>query len=172
MVRTEFSAARGSTLVYFLGIGALALICGLGAAVFWSNSIVSGALLVPCAACLFGASILAYRLTARPVMLRISHEGIYLKRLGVTFPWEALARIERMDWQGTPLFALIRTDAPHPVFEERTVLLGAALNARLGLPDLAIQMSHYDGTAEDFEAAVRAAGGTAIQDSASEPVGA
>lgn len=165
---TEFRASPRKTLPIFLVLLAAMASFAFGAASTWSNPLVSGALLVPAALCLIGAGILGYRLLARPVMLRIGPEGIYMKRLGVTLPWDALARIERTDWQGQLLFALIPAEGDHPVLEERTLLLGAALNKRLSLPDLAVQMAYYDGTPEAFETAIKAAGGPEIVDAAGQ----
>jgi len=129
----------------------------------WENALISGALMVLTALLGFAGMVLAYRLVLRPVMLRVGPDGIYLKRLGVTVPWEAIERIERFTWhQKEELFELVEAESQHPVFDERSLLLGAAMNQKIGLPPLAIQMAQYSGTADDFEAAVRAAGGPEI----------
>jgi len=163
METREFSASVSKTLPpFFLVLGA-AVACGVLAWLAWDNALISGALMVVTAVLCLAAAILAYRLLFRPVMLRVGPEGIYLKRLGVTLPWAAIGRIERFTISsGDTLFELVETDAQHPVFDERTVLLGAAMNHRLGLPALCVQMGQYTGTPEDFEAAVRAAGGPEI----------
>ena len=162
MLTTEFSASASKTFPLFLLMAALTAAFGIAAASTWSNAWISGALLVPAALCFIGVLILGYRLLARPVMLRVGPDGVFLKRLGVTLPWQALARIERIDWQGETLFALIPAEERHPVLDENSVLLGAALNERLGLPALVVQMSQYRGRLEDFETAVHAAGGPPI----------
>jgi len=142
---------------------AAALASGVLTWLSWKNALLSGALIVFTALLVFAALVLAYRLVLRPVMLRVGPDGIYIKRLGVTVPWEAIERIERFTWrQKEELFELVETESQHPIFDERSVLLGAAMNQKIGLPPLAIQMAQYSGRAEDFEAAVRAAGGPEI----------
>ena len=162
METREFTASFGKTLVPFLGLAAAAIAGGGLTFLAWDNAPLSGALIVLTALLALGALILAYRLAFRPVMLRVGPDGLYLKRLGVTLPWEAIGRIERFTWRGETLFELIETEAQHPVFDERALLLGAALNRKIGLPPLAVQMTQYSGSPEDFEAAVRAAGGPEI----------
>lgn len=164
MQTTEFTASAGKTLPPFLLMTALAVGLAIAAAANWASFLVAGILLVPAALCLLAAVILGYRILMRPVMLRVGPDGLFMKRLSVTIPWDALSRIERTSWKGNPLFALVPAKPRHPVLEERTVLLGAAMNHRLGLPDHVVQMEHYNGSAADFESAVRAAGGPVITD--------
>lgn len=130
----------------------------------WENSLISGALLLPALLCLVAVGILTYRMVLRPVMIRIGPDGLYMKRLGTVIPWEAIARIERVPHAREVLLSIIETDAGHPVFDERPLLLGAALNEKAGLPALAVAMSQYDGTPEAFEAAVRAVSDVAFVD--------
>ncbi len=166
MQTTEFTASAGKTLPPFFLMTALTAGIAVAAMVTWANFLVAGILLVPAALCLLGAAILAYRILLRPVMLRVGPGGLFMKRLSVTIPWEALSRIERRSWKGNPVFALIPAEPRHPALEERTVLLAAAMNQRVGLPDHVVQMEQYDGSPVDFETAVHAAGGPVITDAA------
>ncbi len=164
METREFTASTRKTLPPFAMLFAAALASGALIWLSWENALISGALMVLTALLVLAALVLAYRLVLRPVMLRVGPDGIYIKRLGVTVPWEAIERIERFTWhQKEELFELVETEIQHPVFDERSVLLGAAMNQKIGLPPLAIQMAQYSGTAADFEAAVRAAGGPEIR---------
>ena len=158
MTTTRFSASLVRTLPVFA-----VMLAGFAATAFlvaanWDNWLLSGALILPALLLALASAILAYRLIARPVMLEVNPEGIFIKRLGVTLPWDAIAAIEPFDWRGQALFRLVPAEPPHPVLTERTVLLGAALNARLGLPELVVQMPETSGTALDFVQAVRLAG--------------
>lgn len=166
MQTTEFTASAGKTLPPFFIMVLLAALFGAGAFLSWSNALIAGALIVPTLLGLLGALILGYRILLRPVMLRVGPDGLFMKRLSVTIPWEALSRIERTYWKDKLLFALIPAETRHPALEERTVLLNAAMNRGLGLPDYVVQMDHYSGTAADFESAVRAAGGPVVTDPA------
>lgn len=164
MQTTEFTASAGKTLPPFFLMTALTAGFVMAAAAAWANFLVAGILLVPAGLCLLGAVILGYRILLRPVMLRVGPDGLFMKRLSVTIPWEALSRIERTSWKGNPIYALIPAEPRHPALEERTVLLGAAMNHRLGLPDHVVQMEQYSGSPVDFEDAVRAVDGPVIVD--------
>ncbi|MEM1150952.1 MAG: hypothetical protein AAGI03_10385 [Pseudomonadota bacterium] len=162
METREFSASVAKTLPVFLALAVTALASAGGTILFWDDALVSGALIAVTALLGLGVVILGYRLMVRPVMLRVGPDGIYLKRLGVTLPWVAIGRIERLTWHGETLFELVEAETQHPIFDERALLLGAAMNEKLGLPPLVVQMAQYTGTPDDFEAAVRAASGRVI----------
>lgn len=155
---TSFSAAPATTAGLFAALFVAAVLFAWGAQALWQNVLIAGLLLAPALLCGLGAAILAYRLVVRPTMLRVGPDGIFIKRLAVTIPWQALARVERIERNGETLFSLIEAEGGHPVFDERGLLLGAALNQKAGLPPLAVTMTAYDGTPEQFEAAVRAQG--------------
>ncbi|MEL6567143.1 MAG: hypothetical protein AAFQ22_01915 [Pseudomonadota bacterium] len=163
MSTREFTASVSKTLKPFVLLLCASIACGGLTWLSWDNALISGALTVFTGLLVFGSLILAYRLLFRPVMLRIGPEGLYLKRLGVTVPWDAIGRIERFTWNGSDtLFELVEAEGQHPIFDERALILGAAMNQKIGLPPLSVQMGQYSGTPEDFEAAVRAAGGPEI----------
>lgn len=158
MSARDFPASVPKTLVPFGAVVGLTAGCAAIMVWTWDIFLIAGLFLVLMLAFAFAGAILAYRLIARPTMLRVDAAGIYMKRLGVTIPWEALARIERVNWNGEVLFALVEREGGHPVFDERALLLGAAMNEKAGLPPLAISMAQYAGTVEDFEATVVAVG--------------
>jgi len=136
---------------------AIAFGCSALALLSWENAWLSGALLLPVLLALFAIGILLYRLVMRPVMVRIGPDGLYLMRLSTTIPWEAISRIERIPHAKETLFSIIEVETGHPIFDERPLLLGAALNEKVGLPPISVAMSQYDGTPDAFEAAVKAA---------------
>lgn len=154
----SFQPAIGQTALVFAGAGGF-FFALLGAS--WAirgNALLAGVLIVLAVLAGLVAAIMGYRLVMRPTMIAVSEEGIFMKRLGVTLPWEAIGAILRRTHEGGDLIELRPAEGRHLVFEERTVLLGMALNERAGLPPLAIAMSQYSGTVEDFEAAVLAFG--------------
>lgn len=163
-MRREFSASPGKTAGPLLAMRVIAGLFGLAAAAFWQNWLLAGLFMAVTLLCSLAAGVLAYRILARPVMLRIDESGIFMKRLAVTVPWQALSHVERIDLDGETVHALVETEGGHPVFAERGLMVGAALNARAGLPPLAVTMSTYDGTPDEFEAAVAAIGGLQIVD--------
>ncbi len=142
--------------------------CGAGlAAVAWASSstwLRSGALLFGAVFCAAITAVLLYRLAAEPVLVRIDDGGIYLKRLGVAVPWEALDRVERFTKDGEEMVELVERVGGHPVFETRSLALGAAANALAGLPPLCENLSGTDGTPDMFAAAVEAVGRVPLTD--------
>jgi len=150
----ELRASRARTLGPFLLMAVLSAGFAGATVMTWQRWWLAGILLFLALACASGAGILGWRILARPVMVRIGPEGIFLKRLAVTIPWAALARIERREIAGETVFALIEAPEGHPVFDERGLLLGAALNEKAGLPPLAISMAHHDATPDAFADAV------------------
>ena len=138
---------------------------------YWEILPVAGLMIALALVTALGAVILAYRIVSRPVMLRVDGEGIYLARLAVTIPWQALARIERVSVRGETVHSLVEAEGGHPVFDERGLILGAAMNQRLGMPPLSISMSTLDGSAEALEAAILGFGQVPIVD-APEAAGA
>lgn len=161
-----FHADRRQSGVLFAVAAALTLgACGLGvrlAADWWLAGLAWFLALV------FGsaAAILLYRLLAHPVMVRVSGEGVFIRRLGVTLPWAAIDHVERRNMRGQPLLAITETPAGHPVFDEQTVILGAALNEKAGLPPLAISGTGLDGSVDDIAAAMVRIGGVTVRDQA------
>ena len=158
------SASRGKTLWPMLGLLICAGVFLFAASRYWDFWPIAGVLLALALVMAIGAVILAYRVLSRPVMLRVDADGIYLARLAVTIPWQALARIERVSVRGETVHSLVEAEGGHPVFDERGLLLGAAVNQRLGLPPLAISMSTLDGSAEALEAAILGFGRVPIVD--------
>ena len=164
----EFSASPSSAILPLILTLGVAFIFSALAALNWDNAFLSGIFLLPVLLGLLGTGILLYRIVLRPVMLRVSPEGLYIKRLGTLVPWEAIARIERINFKGDTLFSILETETGHPVFDKQALLLGAAMNLKAGLPPLAIAMSQYNGTPADFEAAVTAASAIDITDGLAE----
>lgn len=154
----EFHASRWKTLPLFAGLlvtaGVSAGLVRLAGEAWLLAGILSLAALITGA----GALVLAYRLVMRPVMLRVDEDGVFFKRLAVTVPWEAIARVETVAFKDRQVFSLVRADGEHAVYLERGVMIGSALNEKLGLPPLAITMDDLVGSEEDFAAAVEVIG--------------
>lgn len=147
-----------------LGLLACAAVFLYAASRYWEFWPVAGLMIAIALVTALGAVILAYRIVSRPVMLRVDADGIFLARLAVTIPWQALARIERVQLRGETVHSLVEAEGGHPVFDERGLLLGAAMNQRLGMPPLSINMSTLDGTPEALEAAILGFGRVPVVD--------
>jgi hypothetical protein len=147
------------------GLVCLALvICGVSTWLIWDqNFIVAGVLLVPCAILAVALGVLIFRLVLRPVMLRLTDKGLYLRRLGTVIPWEALSHIERIDQNGTDLFVLVERAGGDPVFKTGNVAKGAAANDLAGLPALPVSLTGLHIDAEDFAAALESMSGLDIR---------
>jgi len=163
MAGAEFRASRTETA----GLsGLMAALCAASVVVAWitwTAWIWAGIDVFLALAFGFGVAILGYRLVAKPVMVRISADGIYLKRLSTLIPWEAIGRVERVAGPGgKPLLSIRERDTGHPVFDGRPLILGAALNEKAGLPALAISPDGLDGSLEAIIAAIELQGGIEV----------
>lgn len=159
-----FNASAGRTAALIAAMLFVALIAGGLARAYWEAWIVSGVLLSVVIGLSIVVAILAMRLVGRPVMLRVDEAGIWLKRLQLTLPWEALQRVDLVNVHGKTCVALVEREGGHPVFRSRAVLLGAALNEQAGLPALAISMDAYQGSVEELAEAIRAVGRVPVED--------
>ena len=121
----------------------------------WQSVEASGVLLAGVIGALLVLLVITYRMLARPVMFRLDSDGVYIKRLGITVPWEAIDRVESFDYKGHRLFSLIESKQGHEVFQNRRILSGAAINEQLGLPALVISMSGMQMTDEEFSDLLR-----------------
>lgn len=159
-----FHAARGRTAGLIAALLFATFIAVGLARAFWANWLVSGVLLAVVLGLMMVVAVLALRLLGRPVMMRVDETGIWLKRLQLTVPWEALQRVELVSAHGTTLAALVEREDGHPVFRSRPILLGAALNEKAGLPPLAISMDDHEGSIDDLAEAIRAVGRVPVED--------
>lgn len=150
-IRSSFSR----TFQLFVIVMLLAALAGAATVLSWRNVEASGLLLGVVISALFILLVITYRMLARPVMFRLDGDGIFIKRLGIVVPWEALDRVERFDYHGKRLFSLIEGAAGHEVFQNKRIQTGAGINERLGLPALVISMSGMQMTDEEFSDLLR-----------------
>lgn len=158
MTTTTFTPSLATTLTYFAVSLIMTVASATGAVLAAGLPPLAGAAWVLSVIGVVASCVLAYRLIARPVMVSVGPEGLYIRRLGTTLPWESIAQIEAVHFKGSTLFSVVETPDQHPVFDEQSMLLGRALNEKAGLPALAIAMHQYSGTPEAFAAAVTAIG--------------
>jgi len=106
------------------------------------------------------AAVLLVTLITRPVMVRVSTDGIFLQRLNATIPWEALSAIRtfRFRGEGNRMVELVEAEGGHEAFRRASVERGATLSEMAGLPPLMIDFARTEGSAEEFLNAVQAAG--------------
>lgn len=153
-IRSSFSRSFQLFVIVML----FAALTGAATVLSWQSVEASGILLAAVIAALFVLLVVTYRMLARPVMFRLDGDGIYIKRLGLTVPWEALDRVEGFEYQGHQLFSLIEAEQGHEIFKNRRIVSGAAINQQLGLPALVISMSGMQMTEEEFSDLLRNSG--------------
>ena len=146
----EIRASFSRSFQLFVIVMLLAALAGVATVLSWSNVEASGILLGIVIAALFVLVVITYRMLARPVMFRLDSDGMFIKRLGLTIPWEALDRVERFEYRGNRLFSLIEGAEGHEVFQNKRIQSGAAINQKLGLPALVISMSGMQMTETEF----------------------
>lgn len=127
-----------------------AALTGAATVLSWQQAEASGFLLAGVIAALFVLLVITYRMLSRPVMFRLNSDGMFIKRLGLTIPWEAIDRVESINYNGEQLFSLVEVTSGHEIFQHRKVTTGAAINQQLGLPPLVISMTGMQMTTEEF----------------------
>jgi len=152
----EIRASFSRSFQLFVIVMLLAALAGVATVLSWSEVEAAGLLLGIVIAALFVLVVITYRMLARPVMFRLDGEGMYIKRLGLKVPWEALDRVERFEYRGNRLFSLIEHSQGHEVFQNKRVASGAAINEKLGLPALVISMTGMQMTETEFAELLRA----------------
>ena len=150
-IRSSFSRSFQLFVIVML----FAALTGAATVLSWQSVEASGLLLVGVIGALFVLLVITYRMLARPVMFRLDSDGMFIKRLGITIPWEAIERVESIDFKGEKLFSLIESDQGHEVFQNRRVVAGAAINKEFGLPALVISMTGMQMTTEEFSDLLR-----------------
>ena len=153
-IRSSFSRSFQLFVIVML----FAALTGAATVLSWQEVEASGILLAVVIGALFVLLVITYRMLARPVMFRLDSDGMYIKRLGITIPWDALDRVESFNYQGHQLFSLIETERGHEVFRHKRIVTGAAINQQLGLPALVISMSGMQMTDEEFSDLLRNSG--------------
>ena len=146
----EIRASFSRTFQLFVIVMLLAALAGAATVLSWSNVEASGLLLTVLISALFILLIITYRMLAQPVMFRLDSDGMFIKRLGIIVPWEALDRVERFEYRGNRLFSLIEAGAGHEIFQNRRIQSGAEINQKLGLPALVISMNGMQMTDDEF----------------------
>lgn len=146
----EIRASFSRSFQLFVIVMLLAALTGVATVLSWSNVEASGILLGIVIAALFCLVIITYRMLARPVMFRLDSDGMFIKRLGLTIPWDALDRVEHFEYRGNRLFSLIEDQNGHEIFQNKRIQSGAAINQKLGLPALVISMSGMQMTDTEF----------------------
>lgn len=106
------------------------------------------------------AAALGMTLITRPVMVRVSSDGIFIQRLNTLIPWEALSaiRVYRFKGEGNRMVELVEAEGGHPVFRSDQVARGTRLSEMAELPPLTIDFVRTEGSAPEFLDAVRAVG--------------
>ena len=145
-IRSSFSRSFQLFVIFVL----LAALAGAATLLSWRSVEASGLLLIALIAALFILVIVTYRMLARPVMFRLDEEGIFIRRLGLTVPWDAISRVEQFEYHDNKLFSLVEAEGGHPVFENHRIQVGAGVNDKLGLPPLVISMNGMQMDAEEF----------------------
>lgn len=137
----EIRASFSRNVQLFVITALLAGLAGVATFLSWQDVEAGGLLLTVMIAALAVLAFVTYRMFVRPVMYRLDENGIQIKRLGLTVPWEALSHVEEVYFQGQTLFSLVERADGHEIFRDRRIQSGAAMNDRLGLPALVISMS-------------------------------
>ena len=145
-IRSSFSR----TFQLFVIVMLFAALTGAATVLSWQQSEASGVLLAGVIAALLVLLVITYRMLARPVMFRLDSDGMFIKRLGLTVPWEAIERVESFNYNGEKLFSLVEATGGHEIFQSRKIATGAAINQQLGLPPLVITMNGMQMTTEEF----------------------
>ena len=162
MDEVAFRADRQESGLYGVGALTLSIACFALAQANWTYWLVAGIAVFLALVFAGAAAVLIYRFVIHPEMVRIGHDGIWLKRLAVTIPWDAIARVDRAEYKGRPLLAIIERDGGHPVFDEQALILGAALNAKAGLPPLAISTDGLEASIDEIASALASYGYTPV----------
>jgi len=148
MIEIRSSFSRSFQL--FVIVMMFAALTGAATVLSWQQPEASGLLLAGVIAALFVLLIITYRMLARPVMFRLDSDGMFIKRLGLTIPWDAIDRVESFNYNGEQLFSLVEAEGGHEIFQSHKIGTGAAINRQLGLPPLVITMNGMQMTTEEF----------------------
>jgi len=158
-VEFRISARRQGLLL--LGMGLATLFFAFATVNSWGNWFVSGFMLSAALGLGLIAAVLAVTLVTRPVMVRVTSEGVFLQRLNATIPWDALSAIRtfRFRGEGNRMVELVEAEGGHEAFRQASVERGTTLSEMAGLPPpLVIDFARTQGSAEEFLAAVQAVG--------------
>lgn len=153
MIEIKASFSRGFQL--FVIVMMLATLAGVATVLSWSNPEANAVLLGVVIFVLCILLFITYKMLSRPVMFRLDENGMFIRRLGTTVPWEALDRVERFEYRGNRLFSLIETDSGHEVFQHKRIQSGRDVNQRLGLPPLVISMKGMQMSDDEFAELLR-----------------
>jgi len=146
----EITASFSRNVQLFVITALLVGLAGVASFLSWQDVDASGLLLTVMIAALVVLGYITYRMVARPVMYRLDETGIYIKRLGLTVPWDALSHVEEVNFQGKTLFSLVERPGGHDVFQDRRIRMGEEMNQRFGLPALVITMDGMQMEAAEF----------------------
>ena len=152
----EFHASRLQTiLLLMLGVAILAwsgTMLMLGDLPAWASAM---AILFAVGAGL-ALPVLLYRLIARPVMVRVSSDGLFLNNYDATIPWEALERAQLINTRDDSgdVVEFIPALPLHPVFTSGKLALGASANSMAKLPDYCFSMTGIDGGNQELLTAI------------------
>lgn len=152
----EFHASRLQTILLLtLGVAILAwsgTMLMLGDLPAWASAM---AILFAVGAG-FALPVLIYRLIMRPIMVRVSSDGLFLKNYNATIPWDALERAELINTRGDSgeVVEFIPATPLHSVFKSGKLALGASANSMAKLPDYCFSMTGIDGSNQDLLAAI------------------
>lgn len=103
------------------------------------------------------AAIMAFRAVAGPVMLRVSEEGLYIRRLdGIILPWPTIERLRIADHESEGLIEIIPASPLPDIYKSGAIYKGAIANGFVNLPPYCLNMSGYQGTTSMFLAAASA----------------
>ena len=100
--------------------------------------------------------VLIYRLIVRPVMVRISGDGLSLKTHDVMIPWAALERVRLVNTRedSGEVLEFVPVSPLHEVFKSGKLALGASANSMAGLPDYCFSMAGIEGSNLDLLTAI------------------
>ena len=154
----EIRASFSRSFQLFVIVMLLAALAGVATVLSWSSVEESGILLGVVIAALLVLLAITYRMLARPVMFRLDSDGMFIKRLGITVPWDALDRVEKFEYRGNKLFSLVESGEGHEVFQNKRIRSGASINQQLGLPALVISMNGMQMTVDEFTELLRNSG--------------
>lgn len=155
---TEFRINIGKQLILFVMVSLGAFLNGILALSYWNVWYASGILVCVTVGLLGVAGVLAWTLITRPVMLRVSEDGIYIHRLNALLPWEAIAAVRPFAFRGNRMVEIEEIADAHPAFRAPAIESGADMNHALGLPPVLIDFSRTDGNVDAFLGAVAAVG--------------
>ena len=156
---TEFRIDRGKSALLLAGFSLLLAVLVAVTLLAWQVPALAAITFVLALLMAFVVFFLAVTLVTAPVMLRVTPEGLWSRRLKATIPWEALSAVRICtDPKHKGLVELVERPGGHPVFRAGRVGMAVTASELAKLPPLTVSFARKQGRPEDLIAAIRALG--------------